>query len=56
VQAASYVELVYEMTGRSKTNAWGVSTDTDITASGLKAVLRAASRLDIVAKTIVNGK
>lgn len=56
VQAASYVELVYELTGRPKESAWGVSTDTDITASGLKAVLRAASRLDVVAKILVNGK
>jgi 2-isopropylmalate synthase len=56
VQAASYVELVYELAGRPKSSAWGVSTDTDITASGLKAVLRAASRLDIVAQTMVNGK
>lgn len=56
VQAASYVELVYEMTGRPKESAWGVSTDTDITASGLQAVLRAASRLDVVEKIIVNGK
>jgi 2-isopropylmalate synthase len=56
VQAASYVELVYEMTGRPKESAWGVSTDTDITASGLQAVLRAASRLDVVEKIVVNGK
>jgi 2-isopropylmalate synthase len=56
VQAASYVELVYELAGHSKTSAWGVSTDTDITASGLKAVLRAASGLDVVVKTVVNGK
>lgn len=56
VQAASYVELVYEVGGRSKENAWGVSTDVDITASGLKAVLRAASRLNLVMKRVVNGK
>jgi 2-isopropylmalate synthase len=56
VQAASYVELVYEITGRPKESAWGVSTDTDITASGLKAVLRAASGLDVVEKVVVNGK
>lgn len=50
VQAASYVELSYDVTGRAKATAWGVSTDTDITASGLKAVLRAASRVDVVMK------
>lgn len=50
VQAASYVELSYDVAGRGKAAAWGVSTDTDITASGLKAVLRAASRLDVVMK------
>jgi len=50
VQAASYVELSYDVIGRAKATAWGVSTDTDITASGLKAVLRAASRVDVVMK------
>ena len=47
VLAASYVELVYERQGR-KTSVWGVATDTDITASGLKALMNAASRLGIV--------
>lgn len=56
VQAASYVELLYEITGRPKETAWGVSTDTDITASGLKAALRAASRLNVMDKITVNGK
>ncbi|KAG9011155.1 hypothetical protein FRB94_009081 [Tulasnella sp. JGI-2019a] len=41
VKAASYVELV---TDGGKT-AWGVGTDRDITASGLRAVLSAASGL-----------
>lgn len=50
VLAASYVELVYERPGVEKTSAWGVSTDTDITASGVKALMRAASRLEIVTK------
>lgn len=50
VQAASYVELSYDVAGQTKATAWGVSTDTDITASGLRAVLRAASRLNVVLK------
>lgn len=49
VQAASYVELVYEREGK-RSDAWGVATDTDITASGLRAVLRAASRLQLKMK------
>jgi len=47
VIGASYVELTYEVVG-SKKNAWGVATDADTTASGIKAVLCAANRLDIV--------
>ncbi|KAJ7221041.1 hypothetical protein B0H12DRAFT_1060725 [Mycena haematopus] len=47
VVAASYVELIYELPGEKKRSAWGVATDTDITASGLYAVLGAASRLQI---------
>ncbi|KAF7793232.1 hypothetical protein EIP86_004342 [Pleurotus ostreatoroseus] len=55
VQAASYVELAYDSQGK-RTTAWGVSSDTDITASGLKAVLRAASALeDVVLKKLANG-
>jgi 2-isopropylmalate synthase len=50
VQAASYVELVYEVDGKKKSSAWGIATDTDITASGLKAVVSAASKLEIVLK------
>jgi 2-isopropylmalate synthase len=30
--------------------AWGLGSDTDITASGIRAVLRAASKLNVVAK------
>jgi len=56
VQAASYVELVYEVIGRPKESAWGLSTDTDITSSGIKAVLRAASRLDVVLKHVTDEK
>lgn len=55
VQAASYVELAYDVAGKRST-AWGVSSDTDITASGLKAVLRAASAFDITPRNMVNGK
>jgi 2-isopropylmalate synthase len=48
VKAASYVELVDDAGGKKKkTSVWGVGVDTDITASGIKAVLNAASRLDI---------
>ncbi|KAJ7685473.1 hypothetical protein DFH06DRAFT_1158608 [Mycena polygramma] len=47
VVAASYVELIHEVSGQKKRNAWGVATDTDITASGLHAVLGAASRLQV---------
>ena len=50
VFAASYVELSYEVPGTKKRHAWGVSTDTDITASGIRAVLTAASNLDVVIK------
>ncbi|KAL1689191.1 hypothetical protein GGG16DRAFT_93897 [Schizophyllum commune] len=55
VSAASYVELVYEAPGQKKRSAWGVANDTDITASGIKAVLSAASRLDLVTKPVLNG-
>ena len=48
VVAASFVELVYEAPDSGKKSAWGVATDTDITVSGIKAVLSAASQLDLV--------
>ncbi|KAH7910641.1 hypothetical protein BJ138DRAFT_1064731 [Hygrophoropsis aurantiaca] len=49
VKAVSFVELIYEMEGETKKEvAWGVGSDTDITSSGLKAVLRAASRIPSV--------
>ncbi|KAF7338043.1 Pyruvate carboxyltransferase domain-containing protein [Mycena venus] len=54
VVAASYVELIYELPGEKKRSAWGVATDTDITASGLHAVLGAASRLQV--KMAANGQ
>ncbi|OSX65379.1 hypothetical protein POSPLADRAFT_1065214 [Postia placenta MAD-698-R-SB12] len=47
VKAASYIELAYEADGGAiRLNAWGIATDTDITASGLKALLRASGTLD----------
>ncbi len=54
VGAVSYVELVHEVTknGRTrKSSEWGVASDTDIAASGLHAVMSAASRVGIVCKT-----
>ncbi|KAK7467383.1 2-isopropylmalate synthase (Alpha-isopropylmalate synthase) (Alpha-IPM synthetase) [Stygiomarasmius scandens] len=56
VVAASYVDLVYEVPGKKKTSAWGVATDTDITTSGIKAILSAANGLELVSKKVVNGK
>jgi 2-isopropylmalate synthase len=50
VVAASYVELSYEAPGTKKRYGWGVSTDADITASGIRAVLAAASNLNVVIK------
>jgi 2-isopropylmalate synthase len=50
VVAASYVELTYEVAGSKKSAAWGVATDTDITSSGIKAVLTAASQIGAVLK------
>ncbi|KAI6127756.1 hypothetical protein EDD16DRAFT_1891133 [Pisolithus croceorrhizus] len=49
VTAVSFVELVYEVGGKSKkAAAWGIGHDSDIAASGLKAVLSAASSIDMV--------
>lgn len=50
VLAASYVELVYEVSGAKKVYGWGVSTDTDITGSSIKAVLTAASNIGVILK------
>lgn len=55
VVAASYVELLYELPGEKKRSSWGVATDADITASGIKAVLSSAGKLQLVPKKIVNG-
>ncbi|EKM55111.1 uncharacterized protein PHACADRAFT_255494 [Phanerochaete carnosa HHB-10118-sp] len=55
VEAASFVELAYDHPSGKRETAWGVSSDTDITASGLKAVMRAASAFDLVPKKLVNG-
>lgn len=52
--AASYVEIIYEVAGAKKRSAWGVATDTDITTSGVRALLRAVSRLDVTPKKLVN--
>ncbi|KAG6333575.1 hypothetical protein ID866_5514 [Astraeus odoratus] len=50
VTAVSFVELVYETQGKpKKVSAWGVGSDSDITASGLRAVMKAASVLGVVA-------
>jgi 2-isopropylmalate synthase len=46
VQAASYIELVMEPPHGPR-STWGVAKDQDITASGLKAVLHAASGLGL---------
>ncbi|KAK1235447.1 2-isopropylmalate synthase (Alpha-isopropylmalate synthase) (Alpha-IPM synthetase) [Marasmius sp. AFHP31] len=56
VGAASFIELVYDISGQKKRSAWGVAVDTDITASGVKAVLSAASILDVSVNGVgVNG-
>jgi 2-isopropylmalate synthase len=50
VKAVSYVELVHvviEGDGKAKSASWGVAADTDIAASGLRAVLRAASAFNL---------
>ncbi|KZT09692.1 2-isopropylmalate synthase [Laetiporus sulphureus 93-53] len=57
VKAASYIELAYEADGGAiRLNAWGIATDTDITASGLKALLRASSTLDYMHRKITAQK
>ncbi|KAF9030741.1 2-isopropylmalate synthase [Hymenopellis radicata] len=55
VVAASYVEVLYEPAGEKKRSGWGVATDADITASGIKAVLCAVGKLALVPKKVVNG-
>lgn len=50
VKAVSFVELVYEAEGRKKEFAWGVGSDSDITMSGLHAVMKAASSLNVMGK------
>ena len=50
VKAVSYVELVYEVEVEQKmekNSTWGVAADTDITESGLLAVLAAAENLGV---------
>ncbi|KAF9246405.1 hypothetical protein BU15DRAFT_85171 [Melanogaster broomeanus] len=53
VKAVSFVELVYEAEGSTKkVSVWGVGSDSDITASGLQAVMKAASSLNAVSKNV----
>lgn len=52
VKAVSFVDLVYEVEGRNKESAWGVGSDSDITASGLQAIMKAASSLSVVDKSV----
>ena len=57
VKAASYVELAYEADGGAiKLNAWGIAKDTDITASGLKALLNGMSRVDYLHSELTQKK
>lgn len=57
VKAASYVELAYEADGGAiKLNAWGIAKDTDITASGLKALLNTMSRVDYLHSELTQKK
>jgi len=54
VKAVSYVELVHEAEVEQKTkkvSTWGIAADTDITGSGLMAVLAAAENLGVEFKT-----
>jgi len=53
VKAVSYVELVHEVEVERKTkkvSTWGIAADTDITGSGLMAVLAAAENLGVTFK------
>jgi 2-isopropylmalate synthase len=54
VGAVSYVEVVYEVTENGqtrKTSGWGVTSDTDIAASGIHAVVSASNRVGAVWKS-----
>ncbi|TCD70258.1 hypothetical protein EIP91_004159 [Steccherinum ochraceum] len=55
VKAVSYVELAYDVDGK-RTTAWGVATDQDITASGLKATISATNKLEVDLKPFVDGQ
>ena len=53
VKAVSYVELVHEVEVEGKikkSSTWGIAADTDITGSGLMAVLGAAENLGVTFK------
>ena len=50
VKAVSYIELVHEVEVEQRTkkvSTWGIAADTDITGSGLMAVLAAAENLGV---------
>lgn len=48
VSAASFVELVFDQQGeKGKSSSWGIASDGDITASGLKAVVAALNGLEV---------
>lgn len=54
VKAVSYVEIFWEGAMEpKKATAWGVATDTDIAASGLKALLCACTKMDAWARSLV---
>ncbi|THH29083.1 hypothetical protein EUX98_g5105 [Antrodiella citrinella] len=55
VKAVSYVELAYDAEGK-RTTAWGVYSDQDITASGLKATVLATNQLNVDIKPFVDGQ
>ena len=55
VKAVSYVELAYDVDG-SRSTAWGVASDQDITASGLKAAMAATNKLNVDLKPFVDGQ
>ena len=46
----SYVDLAYEVFGAQTSCGWGISADTNIFGSGIKAVLTAASNIGVVLK------
>jgi len=56
VKAVTFVELVHEVGVEQKTQkatTWGIAADTDITGSGLMAVLAAAENLGVKFNVVV---